>query len=134
MSELAIGSRVLHRGYTNFEVVEIQKHPRGVIATFENERYLVKCNAAELILVNDALRAGVLQGVGKEYGDAFFLPGRIRKMPGELSVIQSIALGLKKGNLSPEAAERKQEKFKDLIEAERVAAEKAEAERSEFDG
>lgn len=117
MKKLVIGSRVLHRGHNDFKVVAIQKHPRGVIATFENERYKVKCNAAEL--------------VHTQKGDVFFLPGRIDKMPGELTVEQAIAFGLKKGSLSVEAAHRKLKKFKDLIETERLEAEKLKAEKLE---
>jgi len=97
-----IGDKVRHRGHVDFVVVALEKHPRGEIATFENERFLVKCNAVELV----------------ERDGAFHLPYRAEKRRDELTVVEAIALGVAKGNLSAEGAERKATRFAKLIAKE----------------
>ena len=103
LENLKVGVRVLHRGRSDFKVVKFIKHPKGVIAQFENARHIVKCDA------------DVLQWDG----EVFFLPGRTNKMPGELTIEQAILLGLEKGNLSDEGVARKFHQFEALIKEEK---------------
>ena len=63
MPEVTEGCRVLHDGKEDFKIVSFKEH-RGIkIAKFENERYSVSCNAAELTYWEEE--------------DTWFLPGRI---------------------------------------------------------
>lgn len=108
-----VGDKVLHRGRSDFVVTGIfssPRHPGFRIAQFENERYSVKCNADEFEVNAEGY---------------YYLPGRDKPMLNELTVEQAIEVGIRKGNLSPEAALRKREKFAETIAAEQKAAEEA---------
>lgn len=64
MSKLAMGVLVLHDGDEDFKLTNIDAGKGGAqIATFENEKRRVRCDASELVFLKEE--------------NAWYLPGRI---------------------------------------------------------